>query len=171
MSEEFLKPQKILDQLELREDMTAADFGSGSGGWVLPLAEKLAEGKVYAVDILEEPLAVLKSKKVPNVETILADVEREVPLPAESCDLVLMTNLLFECQDKERVFREALRVLKKGGKILVVDWRQETPVGPAGGRVPDQEPKRIAESFGLKLEKEFEAGVYHYGLIFNKINQ
>ncbi|PIP24588.1 MAG: hypothetical protein COX33_01180, partial [Candidatus Nealsonbacteria bacterium CG23_combo_of_CG06-09_8_20_14_all_36_125] len=51
---EFLNPSEVLKQLNLKKNMVAADFGSGSGGWAFPLAKKLEEGKVYAIDILEE---------------------------------------------------------------------------------------------------------------------
>ena len=44
--EEFLNPEQVLKQLDLKEEMTAADFGSGSGGWAIPLAKILKEGKI-----------------------------------------------------------------------------------------------------------------------------
>lgn len=169
----FLNPQEVLKQLKLRKDMIACDFGCGSGGWALPLAKKLEEGKVYAIDILEEPLSALKAKiklgKIFNIETIQTDVEKGAKLLFdESCDLVLMTNLLFECEDKKFVLEEGKRVLKKGGKILVVDWKLDVPLGPKEGRVSPEEIKKIAEELNLKLEKEFEAGIFHWGLVLNK---
>lgn len=168
----FLNPEKVLKNLKLKENMTAADFGSGSGGWVIPLAKKLEEGKVYAIDILEEPLSALRLKiqteKLNNIEIILADVESGVDIFSGTCDLVLMTNLLFEVEDKKRVLEEAKRILRPGGKILVVDWKKETPLGPKEGRVSAEEIKEIARELDLKLEREFEAGSYHYGLIFSK---
>jgi len=152
--------------------MIAADFGSGSGGWAFPLAKKLEEGKVYAIDILEEPLSALRAKskleKIFNIETIKSNVEKGSKLFSESCDLVLMTNLLFECEDKKKVIEEGKRVLKPGGKILVVDWKLDAPLGPKKSRVSAEEVKKIAEEIDLKLEKEFEAGSYHYGLLFSK---
>ena len=192
--EGFLNPQEILKQLKLKESMVAADFGCGSGGWALPLARILEEGKVYAIDILEESLSALKAKiklgKIFNIELIKSNVSQTSKLVPESCDLVLMTNLLFECEDKKRVLEEGKRVLKKGGKILVVDWKQAAPLGPKEGRVSAEEVIKIAEEIGLKVEKpstraklgagpvphrnevsgagEFEAGIYHWGLILVK---
>ena len=172
--EGFLNPSLILNQLELREDMIAADFGCGAGGWVLPLAKRLTEGKVYAIDILEEPLSALKSKaqleRILNIETIRSDVESKggSRLPDSSCHLVLMTNLFFQCQDKKLVLEEGKRVLKEGGKILVVDWKIDAPLGPKEGRVSPEEVKKIAKEISLKLEKEFPAGIYHWGLLFQK---
>lgn len=168
----FLNPTEVLKQLKLRKDMTACDFGSGSGGWALPLAKELEEGKVYAIDILEEPLSALRAKvklgKIFNIETIKSDVGKTSRLIQESCDLVLMTNLLFECEDKKQVIEEGKRVLKKGGKFLIVDWKKEAPLGPKEDRVSPEEVKKIAEDLNLKLEKEFEAGLYHWALIFVK---
>ena len=152
--------------------MVAADFGSGSGGWAIPLAKKLEEGKVYAIDILEEPLSALRAKtkleKIFNIETIKSDVEKGSKLFNESCDFVLMTNLLFQCEDKKKVIEEGKRVLKPGGKILVVDWKLDASLGPKESRVSAEEVKKIAKELDLKLEKEFEAGSYHYGLVFLK---
>lgn len=170
--EGFLNPTEVLKQLDLKESMTAADFGSGSGGWVIPLAKKLEEGKIYAIDILEEPLSALRAKtkleKIINVETVLADIEKGVDIFEGSCDLILMTNLLFQVDDKKKVLEEGKRLLKPGGKILVVDWKQDSPLGPKEGRVPAEEVKETALDLNLRIEKEFEASTYHYGLIFTK---
>ena len=170
--EGFLNPNEILRQLKLKKGMTACDFGSGSGGWAIPLAKILEEGKVYAIDILEEPLSALRAKaklgKIFNIEIIRADIEKGAKLLKESCDLVLMTNLLFQCEDKKMVLEEGRRILKPGGKILVVDWKTTSPMGPEKGRVSTEEVIKIAEELDLKVEKEFEAGAYHYGLIFTK---
>ena len=172
--EGFLNPSQVLRQLKLKEEMTAADFGSGSGGWAIPLAKKLEDGKVYAIDILEEPLSALRAKsqleKIQNIQTIRANVENKngSTLPDFSVDLVLITNLLFQTEKREEVFEEARRILKSGGKVLVVDWEEDSPQGPIEGRVSEKEVKKIAENFGFNLEKEFEAGIYHYGLVFVK---
>jgi len=170
----FLNPSEILKQLKLKEGMVAADFGSGSGGWVIPLARILEEGKVYAIDILEEPLSALKSRarleNLFNIDIIQSDVEaaRGSKLSDSSCDLVLMTNLLFECDNKKIVLEEGKRVLKPGGKILVVDWSKDNPLTPEVEWVSVEEIKKIAKELSLKIEKEFEAGLYHWGLILVK---
>ena len=170
--EGFLNPNEVLEQLKLKESMVAADFGCGSGGWALPLAKELEEGKVYAIDILEESLSALKAKiklgKIFNIETIKSNVSQTSKLIPESCDLVLMTNLLFECEDKKRVLEEGKRALKKGAKLLIVDWKLDAPLGPKEGRVSAKEVKALSEELNLKVEKEFEAGIYHWALILVK---
>ena len=174
MNQGFLNPAEVLKQLKLKKGMIAAGFGCGSGGWVIPLAKILEEGKIYAIDILEEPLSALKGRakleKILNVETIRSNVEAKngSKLSDNSCDLVLMTNLLFECDDKKIVLEEGKRVLKPGGRILVVDWIKDNPLTPEIEWVDFEEIKKIAKDLDLKLEKEFKAGLYHYGLIFSK---
>lgn len=174
MPTEFLNPRQIIGRLELRSNMTAADFGSGSGGWVIPLAKRLEEGLVYAIDILKEPLSALESRakieKISNIRTIRADVESKQgsTLQDSSVDVALLTNLLFQVEDKKAVFEEVRRILKKGGKILAVDWKEQSLLGPKQGRILEKEVKNIAQEFGLNLEKEFSASQYHWGLIFSK---
>lgn len=152
--------------------MVAADFGCGSGGWVIPLAKKLEYGKVYAIDVLEDPLSALRSKmkmeKIINIEPVKADVEESTRLISGSCDLVLMTNLLFQVGDIKQVLLEGKKVLRGGGRILVVDWNEDAPVGPEGKRISAEDVKELAEEEGFTLEKEFEAGPYHWGAILTK---
>jgi len=154
--------------------MVAADFGSGSGGWVIPLAKILQSGYVYAIDILEEPLSALRSKvnleKIGNVRIVRSNVENKngSTLANSSVDLVLMTNLLFQAGKKKEIFEEAKRILKSNGRVLVVDWKEDSPQGPQEGRVSEKEVKEIAKNAGLDIEKEFEAGIYHYGLALRK---
>ncbi|TFG35812.1 MAG: class I SAM-dependent methyltransferase [Parcubacteria group bacterium] len=170
--EGFLDPIKILKEMRLRRNMTAVDFGCGSGGWVIPLVKELEEGKVVAVDILEEPLSSLRSRakmeKILNIETVLANAEKGTDIFENSADLVLMTNLLFQCEDRKKILEEGKRVLKSSGKILIVDWNPDSPIGPTEGRISQEDVKILAEETGLKIKKEFKAGSYHYGLIFEK---
>ena len=170
----FLNVSKILEEIDSPANTIAADFGCGSGGWVFPLAKLLVDGKVFAIDVLEEPLSALKSRaqmeNLLNIETIRADVEKidGSKLGVSSVNLVLMTNLLFECKYKNKVFEEAKRVLKPQGRILVVDWRKDAAFGPKTGRVSADQVKEIAKKSDFKFEKKFDAGKYHYALIFKK---
>jgi len=169
----FLNPTEVLKQLKLRKNMIAADFGSGSGGWAIPLAKKLEDGKVYAIDLLEEPLSALRAKakleRIFNIQTVVANVEKEIEILRDaSCNLVLMTNLLFQCQDKKNILSEAKRILKPEGRILVVDWQKDNPLTQQIEKVSFVEIKEAGSELGLEIEKEFPAGPYHYALVFTK---
>ena len=97
-----------------------------------------------------------KIESIDNIELIRYNVEsREgVKFKDNFLDLVLMTNLLFEIDDKKRVIGEAKRILKNNGRILIIDWKKQTSLGPKA-ITPIEEVKKIAEGLGLKLEKEF----------------
>jgi ubiquinone/menaquinone biosynthesis C-methylase UbiE len=169
----FINPKQILrDHLGLKKNMLAADFGCGGGQWAVELAQILEQGKVYAIDLLDEPLSATRSRakmeNVENVEVVKGDIEKLIPrLLADSLDLVLMTNLLFQIKDKKLVFEEAKRVLKSGGKILVIDWKESAFIGPEK-KLPPAELKTLAAELGFSLFGEFSAGNFHYGLIFEK---
>lgn len=174
MTTEFLNPEKVLNELELRPNMVAAEFGCGSGGFAIPLAKRLKDGLVYAIDIQESPLSALKSlslfEKIVNIRIIRSDLEKPKgsTLPDLSLDLVLIINVLFQTEEKNTIISEAKRVLKRGGNLVVIDWLPGTSQGPIEGRISAEGVKKIVDGSGLKLEKEFEAGKYHYGLVFSK---
>ncbi|MFH1401441.1 MAG: class I SAM-dependent methyltransferase [Parcubacteria group bacterium] len=169
MAEGFLNPQQILSELNLSKSMVAADFGAGSGGWSIPLAQILSEGKVFSLDILEGPLSALVGKaklaKIINIQTQVADVEKDTKILPDSCDLILMTNLLFQCENKKAALEEGKRILKKGGKILLVDWKKSANFGPRDRAMTLEDIKKIVQESGFTIEREFEASPYHYGLI------
>ena len=170
----FLNPEEVFKNLELKENMAAAEFGCGTGVFAITLAKKLKAGRVYGLDVQEEKLSALQSRakleKISNIETILCDLEKPQgsTIPADSLDLVLVTNMLFQAENKEAVMEEAKRVAKPEGKILVIDWLKPAPFGPKEGLILPDQVKKIAEKLELKLKKEFPAGEYHYGLIFTK---
>ena len=172
--EGFLNPNKILKQLKLQKGMQVADFGCGSGGWTIPLAKILKDEKIYAFDIQEEMLSALRSRakleNIQSIETRRCDLEtpKATRLEDNSLDFVLVPNLLFQVENKKAIIEEAKRILKKGGRILVLDWTPGAHLGPKESRVSEKEVKKLAKEFDLKLEKEFQAGIYHYGLIFEK---
>lgn len=170
--EGFLDPKEILTtKLKLKENMIAADFGCGSGGWAIPLAKILKKGKIFAIDVLEEPLSALRGKikieSLFNIEIKKSDVEKSSLLLGGSCDLVLMTNLLFEVEDIKKVLEEGKRVLKENGKILIVDWKKEAFFGPEN-KIEPEKVKEIAKELGFSIENEFEASFSHWGMVLEK---
>lgn len=171
----FLNPEEILKQLRLSENAKVADFGCGSGFWTIPLAKILKEEKIYAFDIREQALSALRGRakleKINSIETKLCDLEKpqSTGLNDNLLDFVLIPNLLFQNENKKNIMEEAKRVVKKGGEILVLDWSKSSSLGPKENLAPKEEIKRIAMELNLKLEKEFQAGSFHYGLIFKKI--
>lgn len=165
----FLNPEEVLSKLSLDDNMIAVDFGCGSGGWVFPLSKILDEGQVYAIDLLEEPLSVMEGKikreNIKNINLLKEDVEEQTSINNNYCDLVLMTNLLSEVKSIKNVLKEGMRVLRKEGRIIVVDWK----IDKLGNKmILPKEITKIAEGLGLEVIKNFDSGRYHYTLILRK---
>lgn len=170
---DFIDPEKILKNISLKPDMSAADFGCGSGGFTIPLAKSLYEGIVYALDVQEGPLNALKGRMnaegINNVKFARVDLEKEngSKLSSSSVDIVIIANVLFQAEDKKAIISEAKRVLRNNGKLIIVDWIPNSGFeGIAEGRVDKEDVKKMALSAGLSFKKEFDAGKYHFGLIF-----
>ncbi len=170
----FLNPENIIEQLSLRGNESVADFGCGSGGWVIPLAKKLKDGQVYAIDVMEEAISALKSRteleKVHNIRVICSDLDREngSTLRDEKLDLVIISNILFQTEKKEEMIKESFRVLRRGGVLLVVDWLPQAASGPED-RTSPQEIRSLAEGVGFTFVEEKEAGVYHFAHKYEKV--
>ncbi len=169
----FLNPEEILDKFDLSPSLTAAEFGSGSGGFAIPLAKKLEDGLVFAIDIQREPLSALKGRmqaeNVNNIRLIRGDLEKTEgsSLGPGSVDLVLIVNVLFQAEHIDKILAEASRVLKQGGEMVVIDWKPKSPKGPEKGVLADK-VKEIAQKAGFNLKEQFDIEKYHYGLVFNK---
>ncbi len=165
-------PKQVINELPLKEDMMAADFGCGSGGWTMPLAKRLKEGVVFAIDILQGPLSVLEGKlsqeEIANVKVMKENIEKGVSIKDKRVDLVLMTNLLFQLEDKEKALEEAKRVLVKEGMLIITEWSPDSPLSPKVKKMSEEEVKNLAEKFNFKLKEEFQAGMYQFGFIYKK---
>lgn len=172
----FLHPGTVLKTLRLRRGAHVADFGSGAGYFTIPIAEAVgAEGVVYAIDIKEEPLAVLRSHiklfGLFMIRPIRADLERPQgsTLEANTLDFVFSANVLHQVKDKGAVISEAARVLKNKAKLVIVEWNKSAPFGPSKNILLARDDIiDLAQKHSFKLKEEFAAGEFHFGLIFEK---
>ncbi len=124
-------PQKVIDVLKLHEGDVVADVGAGSGYFSFRLAKAVGtKGKVLAVDIQPEMLALIKerakAKKIDNIELILGK-ERDPQLPANSVDLILMVDVYHEFEFPYEMTQAMVRALKPGGRLAFVEYRKEDP--------------------------------------------
>lgn len=172
----FLDPEKLVERLAISPGMAVADFGSGSGFFSIPLGRAVGkQGKVFAIDVVPQASEAVSSRSrlegLLQIETIRADLEQPdgSKLSGESIDLVLVANILFQAKKKDAVLEEANRILKQGGRLIMVEWRPDSPFGPEKtARVSPDEAKRLAAGAGFRLQEEFAGGPHHYVLVFEK---
>ena len=123
----FLTPEHLVKELYLKPGDRAADIGCGTGVYTIALAEQVgAMGQVYAVDVHREALhtlaGTLDRRGIINVEMLWADVEKSIPIDAFSLDAVVLSNVLFQLEDRGKTLSIIAKVLKPEGMLLVVDW-------------------------------------------------
>lgn len=171
----FLKPEEILEQIDIRNNMHIADFGCGNGYFSLPMAKVANQGLVYAFDVIKDSLEVVNSKakleNILNIKTVHCDLETDKgsKLDDESVDLVLLRNILFQSKKKSEIIKEARRVLKSGNRLVLVEWIKDSSLAPKDGwLISKEEAQQLIKIEGFDLEKELKIDNHHYGLIFRK---
>lgn len=175
----FSMPEKNIEQLHLADDEIVADFGAGSGAYTVAAAKAMHDtGKVYAIDVQKDILTRLESscreEHLGNVSFIWGNLEKlgGTKLADGSCDVVILSNILFQVSDKKAVMVEAKRVLRLGGLLLVIDWTESfNNMGPVKEKVfPEADGRKLAKELGFLFDRPINAGNYHYGLILRKVS-
>ena len=180
----FVNPEEIIKNFEIRPGMVVADFGCGSGRYVLAIAKKMKgfdlpvgqAGVVYAIDIQKNLLESIKLNAEKEhladiVDIIWADIEAKdgVRLATATIDLIVASNILFQISDKESLVKEIHRVLKDGGRVAIIDWSVAGMGIAPKSLIAKKEAERIFIENGFLRAREFPAGDNHYGIIFKKL--
>ena len=173
----FANPQKNIEQFGLSFGMCVADFGAGPGHYSFLSAKAVgSEGKVFAIDIQPELLSTLKNQARKsfqgNIEVIHGDVSKNggTKLSDQSVDVVIMSNVLFQIEDKEGMVREAFRILKTKGRVIIIDWSESFKgLGPPESDVvPYMSARELLEKAQFVYNNSIDPGAHHYGAIFRK---
>ena len=162
---------------ELKPGEIVLDLGSGGGIDVLLSAKRVGPtGKAYGVDMTDEMLALARENQkkagVQNVEFLKGTIEN-IPLPENSVDVIISNCVINLSGDKDRVMREAFRVLKPGGRFAVSDVvvRGEVPadirksmelwVGCMAGALQESEYLQKLQAAGFTSMEVQPTRVYH----------
>ena len=174
----LINPQLVFDKIKLVPGMRVADFGCGrTGHLVFPSAKVVGEhGIVYAIDIIKNILDSIKSMSrsegLENVQVIWSDIEKEgkTPIPDNSLDAAFFVNVLFQLKNRESAMREAIRLLKKNGFLVIIDWsRKLSTLGPSAEQmIKPGELVSLAQKEGVELTSNDKMSEYSFLLVFKK---
>ena len=174
----LIDPQVIIQKAGIAERMHVGDLGcGGTGHFVFPVAASIGKnGIVYAVDILKNNLATIERRaqqeNLQQVRTVWSNLEifKATKIETGSLDVSLLINILYQSDQRAEIIREAVRLTKQQGRVVIVDWNTiAAPFGPTvTERLNKENLKKIGERLGLELVEEFAAGEYHFGMVFVK---
>ena len=179
-SKAYLDADKVLKEIGLKSGAYFLDIGSGEGYFSIAASRMVGgKGRVYAIDSYEESLDKLREhirrEKISNLEAIVADATREIPLADGIVDVCLMANVLHGFVNDEEVagvMHEIARVMKTGGIFAVVDFKKiDPPPGPPISiRLAPDEVERKLSVFGFQKTRVADLGPYHYAVMFSKFS-
>jgi ubiquinone/menaquinone biosynthesis C-methylase UbiE len=174
----FASPERISTHFHLHEGDVVADLGAGSGQYMKLLSDAVGKsGRVYLCEIQKQLVESLgqnsQNQRLSNVRTLWCDIEAPggIKLNDGALDVALLSNILFQFEDKDAALTEISRVLRKGGRLFVIDWTDSFGgLGPHPNHVVTEASARtLFEGAGFSLDRDFPAGEHHYGLAFRKI--
>ncbi|HEY5517471.1 MAG TPA: class I SAM-dependent methyltransferase [Coriobacteriia bacterium] len=156
-----LDPGVMWEALGSPKPAAIVDIGAGTGMFARRFAALAPEATVFAVDTEQRMLDWIAEHPDPAIDDRLRLVlskETVVPLPDDSAGLVVMINLHHELADPRATYREALRLLRAAGQLLVVDWaRTEMQGGPPQHvRATSGEIVAMLEAVGFREAKAHE---------------
>lgn len=181
----FIDPRVTLAACNLKPTDSVADFGAGSGFVAHAAALLVPQGNVFAIELNKDMLTRITrdadDNHITNLHPLWGDVE--IPggstLKDGSVDAVIMSNILFQLDDRAGAVRESFRVLKSGGRLIVIDWKESFGgLGPKPEAVvtPDV-VTALATKTGFTAVSGAQpggptaiipTGEHHYALLFQK---
>ncbi|HEX8464515.1 MAG TPA: class I SAM-dependent methyltransferase [Abditibacterium sp.] len=161
-------PTEIVAAVGIPAGARVAEIGCGTGWFTLELERAVRpRGMVYALDKLSTMLQILETKRR-HYERILTLPcgENEFELDSGEVDIVFHANVLHETQEPEKHLREAYRVLKNGGRMIVIEWawadEESQPGPPNTSRLEPDTTRKLLESAGFEVGEVGDVGPYHY---------
>lgn len=163
----------LIRRLPLAPDDTVADIGAGTGYFTFPLAERVPDGRVLAVDIQPEMLAIVEQRRtergVTNVEAVRGTAT-DPNLPAGAVDLILIVDAYHEFSHPIEMGRRMVEALRPGGLLVLVEYRAEDPTVPIKRlhKMSEAQARREMDALGLRWVRTEDYLPQQHVLIFEK---
>ena len=163
------KPHEVIQALALKSDAVVADIGAGTGYFALRFAHMVPKGRVYGVDTERNMVKHLTDRAqragLKNVRAVHAAPDD--PRLPEKADLIIFVDVYHHVEDRTRYFSKLRQSLRPGGRVAIIDFRLDSPVGPpASARIEPERVKSEIERAGYVLSQSHEFLPNQYFLIF-----
>ena len=163
------KPHEVIQALKLKPDAVIADIGSGTGYFSARFSHMVPQGRVYGLDTEPDMVKYLaeraKREGLKNVTAVLA--KPGDPRLPEKADVVVLVDVYHHVENREQYFRRLQNSLKPGGRLAVIDFRMDSPVGPPpAGRIAPEQVKTELQRAGYRLTEEHGFLPNQYFLVF-----
>lgn len=163
-------PVEIVSAVEIPAGARVAEIGCGTGWFTFELENAVRpRGMVYALDMQPAMLQILEMRRQ-NWERILTLPcgENDFELDDGEVDIVFHANTLHEVNNPEAHLKEAHRVLKNGGRLIVIEWHwmaEESHPGPHNSRRLEADAvRKLVEQAGFTVTETQDVGPYHYAV-------
>lgn len=175
---DLIEPARLLAELPLKKGITFLDLGCGAGNYTLAVAEIIGpHGVVVGLDLWPPGIEALEERAAAagrqNIQALIADISKLVPLGDESVDVCLMATVLHDLAEfglAGGALQEAGRVLKPGGILAIVEFdKVEGPPGPPMRiRLAPEEVENLVSPYGFTRGRTARVGPYNYLILFTK---
>lgn len=167
--EQRLPVGTVMDAAGVSSMLNVADIGAGSGYFTLPMAQRVAPGKVYAVEPSAKMLAVLRDKLATNgapgnIEVVTGE-DSATGLPEASCDLIFLSYVWHEIDDHAAALREFSRIATPNAKLAIVEVIPDAPNlpnPPIEHRIARADVERSLEDGGWGVLKSDAINLWTY---------
>jgi FkbM family methyltransferase len=166
-------PDEVVANMGLKPDSVVADIGAGSGYFTFRMARLVPQGKVLAVDIQPEMLALIEERKLAeglnNIEGVLGQIDNP-NLPLNSLDAVLMVDAYHEFSHPFEMIKGIYEGLKVGGRIVFLEYRAEDPTVPIRTlhKMTEQQVVKEMSVFNLEWTETLDFLPWQHMMIFTK---
>lgn len=151
------KPHEVITALALAPDAVVADIGAGTGYFAVRLAHFVPKGKVLAVDAEAAMVKHLEARAqkagLANLKAVLGRADS--PQLPEKVDVAMLVDVYHHIDKRETYFRTLRESLKPGGRVVIIDFNQSSPVGPpVRARITADKVKGEMAAAGYRVKAE-----------------
>lgn len=174
---DLITPSAFFSNIHIHPSAQVLDVACGVGRYSLEMAKLLDQGAfIHAVDLWDEGIESLQNaireRGIANINPLLADITKGIPLDGGSIDFCLMATILHDLspEGQDATLKEIKRVLKDDGVLAVIEFKKidRGPGPPVSIRMSEQEAEETLRKYGFLKTYLGEVGEFNYLLTFRK---